>query len=700
MEVNEALKDIIVAINNKNQKGRTSTIFNTYVRKDEIGKNLYKSFVSYGVSNKDKIFLLSDVNKDKGLISISQGLISFSLIKQFSSSSYEKEESINEEERIIFNKNLEAFFKEIGYFNLEEGFKYNATPYVKEFTFDYVDSIAKCVQAILETRELILTSIEKNNPLNLYVEGIGTDNDILNALVIVLKDCLKKLVELKIDCAPIKVTIGQSDAYEITTSGWNYTNDSSIQNNTLTSSLYFTYSVCLAYMSIYENIKDALDWSRIENEEEKNNFKADDMVKFERDKSFYFQIIDEYNSFKEAVRSCGLYLDNKINSLDLRTKFLGFDFNEIDVDEIKGSTTNNAIFNTLFSVVILIASGVSDIYDSFFKERRYFEWLQSIMQNVYDTYCDLAYSQKGYIIDQYILNFNETIPNELYEQVNYLRKQRIQVLTVVPLMVRAYNMVSSWVIQYPQKQMINYLELIMPSRFRKRSGSYEWVWDRDGYAVNINSIYISALYDFYSYYEQYELPSISDKKTVESEVKKTQNENEAKFKRLKSDKEKEINLLNEKIDELNRLSQQKDEEYKNNIENLPIVSAIKELILEVLKSQLIVILPEVFEKVTAYLCSRDATEEYSIFNEQDKNKQNDFVYKKESVFASKLMKLLTAYFSNELYSTINKEFVDKNSIIEDKKNAKLHLNQRYLEKVDDLMLELGNIISRLKNLQE
>lgn len=57
MEVNEALKDIIVAINNKNQKGRTSTIFNTYVRKDEIGKNLYKSFVSYGVSNKDKIFL-------------------------------------------------------------------------------------------------------------------------------------------------------------------------------------------------------------------------------------------------------------------------------------------------------------------------------------------------------------------------------------------------------------------------------------------------------------------------------------------------------------------------------------------------------------------------------------------------------------------------------------------------------------------
>ena len=100
------------------------------------------------------------------------------------------------------------------------------------------------------------------------------------------------------------------------------------------------------------------------------------------------------------------------------------------------------------------------------------------------------------------------------------------------------------------------------------------------------------------------------------------------------------------------------------------------------------------------MCSRDATEEYSIFNEQDKNKQNDFVYKKESVFASKLMKLLTAYFSNELYSTINKEFVDKNSIIEDKKNAKLHLNQRYLEKVDDLMLELGNIISRLKNLQE
>ncbi len=676
MEQNSILDDILDGSGGK--KNKTSSIFNTYKPKEQIGNDIYRDFIKFGLS-KDNIFALSDVNQDTGLISISQGLITIALVKQFTSDAKGKE-VFSSEEIDIFNRNLTAFFNEVGYFT--GALVYRATPYVKNFSFDYVDSLAKCIQAIMEIRELILTSLQNKKPLNLFVEGIGSDLEIVDALVFVLKDCLKKLCDLKIICPSGEHQIGNVKSI-YTSCGWNYTNDLTIENNPLRPSLYFTYSVCLAYMSIYENIELSLGYIRSEDKEKYIDEKINDKnkAKFERDILFYQAIEKEYQDFKGSVASAGLYLDLKLSGLDLRSKFLGIDYNAVDLDEIKGSTTNNAIFNTLFSVVILIASGVSDIYNDNYQERRYFEWLQSIMQNIYDTYCEINLIQKGYIIDQYVLNFNETIPVELYDQVNYLRKQRIQVLTVVPLMVRAYNMVSKWVTRYPQKQMINYLELIMSNRYKDSNG-VKWVWDKDGYDVNINSIYISALYDFYAYYEEYEFPLNSSKKTVASVIEKYSVEIEELNERIKEGQVAISKQAEEHAVELNKLKK----EYEEKTENLPIISAIKELILNVLQEQLIKLLPEIFERVTIYLCSRDETEEYSITNE--KNKETA-----ESKFAYKFIKFITAYFSNEIYSLIDKDFEGKDSVSKAKENSKLHMNDRYIKLIDSLIRKLGNQIS-------
>ena len=691
MEDNNILKEMIVG-GDTSKKGISNRTFNIYIPKEEIGKKLYKSFITYGISKNDDTFILSDINRAKGLISVTQGLISFALIKQFNSSSNNNETTITDEERRIFNKNLTVFFNEIGYFT--DNIVFKATPFIKEDSFDYVDSIAKSVQAIMEIRELILTSLENKTPLNLYVEGIGSDEEIVSALIKVLKICLDKLVSLRIPCPTFERQIG-NNTYLGSSCGWNYTNDNNINENTLEPSLYFTYSVSLSYMSIYENITDVLNWVRLsaEGKSEEFTLAADKTQKFERDKKFYELIEKEYLSFKDAVRSCGLYLDEKISGLDLRSKFLGFDFNTIDIEEIKGSTTNNAIFNTLFSVVILIASGVSDLYDEFYKERRYFEWLQAIMQNVYDSYCDLVLSQKGYIIDQYVLNFNETIPTELYDQVNYLRKQRIQVLTVVPLMVRAYNMVSSWVIQYPQKQMINYLELIISNRFKKKS-NYEWIWDKDGYDVNVNSIYISALFDFYGYYEKYELPSISDKNTVEAQRIKLQANFEKKLESIQSSLEEEKKSKEDLKEYYSQQLEATNKKYQEELANLPIITAIHGIVQDLLEEQLITILPRLFERVTTYLCSREETEVYSVKHESNKNLL-------ESNFAVKLIELLTSYFSNELYEKIDKEATSGGkSIDQDKKEGRLHMNDRYKNRVDDLIKLLGGEITKKEELKE
>ncbi len=655
------LNDILADVNENKD-----SIFKTYKPKGEIADAILNKFLERGKKRGQKLFYLSDTNKKSGLLSVAQGLVSLTLILQMEDL---KSENINNDCKIALGQNILEMLRLIGYEDENSELHFYATPFVDEkeqnindddeedddetinyYDYDYVDAICKTMQAIIECRELISIAIDDNNEIGIYSIMQSINNDVKNQniynktfvnqlksdkdLVNVLENCLTKsidrLLKLKINnVSDIKNVVIGNVSYDINCIGWNFTNQN-YSSNALTPSLFFTYCCTQAYMTFYKNFVDALNHWRNNIPIEENN------LKLVRDYNYiikYQKLIDE---FRNAVRSCGLYLDEKIKNLDLRSKFLGLDYSVVDMNEIKNSTTNNALFNSIFAVAILIGSGTSDLYEEAkaIENRRYFEWLQSIMQNIYESYCDLLSIRKDYAISQYILNFNEMFPADLAEFANYLRKQRIQVLSIVPTMTRVYNMVSTYLINYPQKQMGDYLILLMNNRRLDNNGNPEWSWDRDNYDVNINTIYIGAIYDFYLYYENFERQYIETDRTI-SELNQ-------KIRDKELEGEEKLSLQAQKhLSEIAKLNEEK-KQINDEKENTPLNLAIRNLIHEEMSKELYSSLYKIFDEVSEYLCQKDKPFMYGLDNSESK----------ESIFANKLALMLFSYFRSTLVKDV------------------------------------------------
>lgn len=707
----------------KNQLSNGSAIFKKYRAKDKVGKDILDCFKKF--TNNNKLFYLSETNSSVGLITLSQALTSLSYLKQYGI----KFESFKE----YFEINLSAFFKELNYNPFSNKLTFSATPYVKnsdDISYPYVDAVAKSLQTFMEIRELIHTTNESNieediaSLRTINIEGVGGLEEVLIAITKCVKICFNTLSDLAIlnnvpsDQLDIKyeTSDGEVTIADRRYKGWNYSN--LLDNNTAIKfepSLYFTYTVSIAYMSVYENIIAVLDYHREVNainerydELEKNGLlheneegyvsrndaldsirKSDNIVKFNRDDEFYLEVEKEYNRFKKIMKSSGYYIYEKIKNIKIKNEFIGLDYNGIDLQDIKGSTTNNAIFNTLFAIVILISSGVADDFAAYQPEKRYFELLQIAMENVYDSFCELEQSKKLYIVEQYILNFNETIPDSLADEANLLRKQRIQVLSLVPLMVRTYNLVSQYLIQYPQKQMVNYLELIMQYRHMNRNDKYEWCWDKDNYDININTLFICSLFDFYEYYEKYEKPYTETEEAITNEKNKTLKA----IKDAEKENEKKLKVLSDEKQALENKMQEEIEKVKYEKANMPIVLAIKDIVRETVKAELITMLPDVLKQVSEYLVRRQGLmTPLATMDANDSGKEN------ERDLAATLIELIMSYFSKSISNSVNSETSDNYSEFKNRSTTGEGLlgDQAYRVREDEILQIINAKIKDIK----
>lgn len=712
----------------KNENRQTSNIFKRYRKKEEIGKYIFTKFEKY--SNKEGLFYLSESNSSVGIITISQAIISLAYLSQYGI-------HMNDVSRFktLLEKNITALLKELKYSDDCTELEFTVSPYAsanENETKTYVDAASKVLQAFMELREMLYLASEAKKPYNINIEGIGSDEEVIKIITKCVKITLRTLSKLAIPCEPRKVIFEtETENIEIISKykGWNYTNVPYEEGNiarfaTVEPSLYFTYTVAIAYMSIYENINDVLNYVReisaikkateakyakiraeygdighdsertnefaaevekisISHDEAIKNVKmSDNMDKFNRDKKFYDEILTEYMEFKGVMKSVGYYIDNRIDDIDLKTNFIGLDYNKIDFNEIKGSTTNNAVFNVLFTIVILISSGVADDYEAYRPTERYFEWLQSAIQNVYDSYCDLEKMKKLYIVEQYILNFNESLPDELFEEANLLRKQRIQVLSLVPLMVRTYNLVSQYLIQYPQKQMINYLELIMKYRhISPQSKTPEWCWDRDAYDININTLFICSLFDFYEYYDQFERPYTDTDATIENEKKKANQLIEKNRQQMQESLEK----VEEDKNNLRAEAEEKIKQITLEKENLLIVQGVKEIARSILKEELIDVLPDVLTSVISYLGERER--DMTLLDIEDVNDEGK---EKQRKVAEKFLELGLSYFSKRIFKAI-----DESKVVDDEGYKRLKKSKKGLTESPDYKRRASEVIESI-----
>ena len=202
-----------------------------------------------------------------------------------------------------------------------------------------------------------------------------------------------------------------------------------------------------------------------------------------------------------------------------------FNFNEANEEAIKSGGQTNALFAGLMQISICLYS-TYDLVILYTKDddtRRFgqeaYEDMQNTMllhvQKVQRFFDELENEGKAFSVDSLTLRFSEDYsksPNKKgnctdRELAEKLRKQSIHITSLTPMLLKTNNLISNYVIKYPQKQMGASLIRVGKKRFYDKNSEnekYRWFWDADGYHAMSNYYYVGAIYDFYAYYRAYE----------------------------------------------------------------------------------------------------------------------------------------------------------------------------------------------------
>lgn len=629
-DVDPRLKDILDLSNYDPEN-----IFNRYIPQKEIaekiGEKLLKEKYSAGKKNTQKGFFNSDISRDVGLITDAIGLqavadlcgmgMLMNMDKDKSGASYF--DKVTDTLSRIFSQlgfDEETFEKIVAYYEKygksSEAFNKKAfdaikitfkmTPFISDDdvnaseestgSLPCVEAAAQTVKALMGIRTALLNDSSIKGRTYKFSGNelvLGKFVERLNYLICYAMDWINSAVipassEIRYD---IDGTEAESPIVEYL--GWNFFKDDS--NEEYEPSIYMTYSVCSAYMSLfevvypyyYESKRDGKDWiEAFKSEEEFRKMRGESVPYSEADAKLALLINTQYARLKKRCMTAGRYEELRCRGrIDIATKFIGQNYTEVDMADILNSTTNDALINTVLHALILIYAGIDIDYKKIGEkinkpslQTSFYEEIQYALQNVLRVYNRLKAEDKLYIVEQYVLSFNEKMPSSKAGIAKQLRRQRIQVASTLPMLIRAYNEVSRYLVKFPQKQNTEYLALIMENRTGEE-GKKEWMWDLDGYNLMSEANFVRALSDFYEYYDRYERVYIKgeSEKLAERERKQEEERREnsayielqSKYADLEEEKKAADNAKEAAENEIERLK----EENENKTD--PVVKALE-----------------------------------------------------------------------------------------------------------------------------
>lgn len=304
---------------------------------------------------------------------------------------------------------------------------------------------------------------------------------------------------------------------------------------------------------------------------------------------------------REVWRLSKEHLADKFFYNDLKTT--------LTEEDITISTTSDALFNTVYIINIMLDAGLDEDLDrdrivansnlesalsignhsgelaeqAERADREYnnlFESCQLASQKAIRTYEKLKTQGKEYIVEQFLVGFNESFIVHR-DKVKELRKLRMRVFTLMPLLIRTNNVISEYLIKYPQANMKKYLIYILENRYEDNN-RFKWIWENDGFFSCSNYYYVSALGEFYSYYESYEERFIAN-----------YTQNETARATIKAEYLKELRGAGGEISALKKESKEKDAEIAELKAQLANVETpIEDAVAKVIKSEMKELLPE------------------------------------------------------------------------------------------------------------
>ncbi len=249
-------------------------------------------------------------------------------------------------------------------------------------------------------------------------------------------------------------------------------------------SLYFTHSVCESFGDLEDTALGNAD------------------LDIDRDEEFIGQINTEagediIGQFITVCDCVGANMYNQYKSL-LGKNFFYTDGSVASFSQISCSIQSPVLLNHLYVVL-------SAIYTNYYKElekksqdeyKDFMVTVKNAVDMVYETYIDLKNAGKSSIVDRDIVMFSEKHPNK--DICKYLAAERINVSILEALTVKAKNMIVTYVSKYPEKEIDTVIDIIEDNHMNDK-----WIWSEMGFDLQQTERCISAIREFYDYYDIY-----------------------------------------------------------------------------------------------------------------------------------------------------------------------------------------------------
>lgn len=345
-------------------------------------------------------------------------------------------------------------------------------------------------------------------------------------------------------------------------------------------SLYFTHSVCETFGDIEDTIigNEAIsfygdtEFRMMVNDAYKKmyqNGKKSDLTK----------ITDVIDYFSTVCKNVGKNLYEKYKD-KLGKKFFYANGAEVtSTEQIAYSIQSPVLLNQLYVVL-------SIVYVNYYKEleaqdkKAYDEFCSTLKKSVdmvYETYEELKEKGRESIVNREYTTFSEAHRNKEIGQK--LSSVRINVAILETLIIKAKTMVVTYVTQYPEKEIGKLLNILDENA----SENSRWLWSKNGYDLQFTERSISAIREFYDYYEEYQkvYAEISAKENNREAVLLEQiNSLKESLKTVKSNHEVQIKELRSKHEE--KLVEQA-EEIRNGYK---LESVVREIVAEQVRESL------------------------------------------------------------------------------------------------------------------
>ncbi len=535
----EVLNDIMVG------KGDEGSIFKTYMPKAEVGQKIFRELYRR-FSQKKKGFFMDDNTKETGVLPQCHSLQAMMGLAANFGLSFD-DDSLIEGKNLTVREVMDTVIEELLTRLQGEGederegaipYLFDATPYETNGQFDKVYGNVDTITWVITTFLQVLT----------YHAQIGEICKWEDQLVDVIRCGLQYLNDAFI----------ADEGYEGKSSltiGWNFTKDCEEP------SLYYTYTVCECFLDFNNTFRDYLDICAARRESELYGFAIDERIlEREAKEAAAYKIAEanpdpgfadeahlrrraRFNPYSELVRVYERINDSRsvegtlYGALEEKCKKvaatiwrltqdkLADDFfsnnlhDTLTFEQLRMSTTSDVLFNTVYIINIMIDAGLhndlalsrrcaeqaGEHIAAQAKQREYDDFMESCqlaIQKAIRTYNKLQVEGKEYIVDQFLVGFNERFDRH-QTRIKELRKLRMRIFSLIPLLIHTNNVVGEFLIKYPQAAMQDYLRYILKGRLCK-NGKPLWIWEADGFFSASNYYYINSLAEFYEYYERYE----------------------------------------------------------------------------------------------------------------------------------------------------------------------------------------------------